>query len=371
MEGGGSKAPTGPAARRDRPGATAVPACPGVSVLRGGQGFGCAQNTNEASRGPRLCPQWARTGRGPSPTPPFAAHPPPRAGARAGGAGGASSGFAARAPRLARSPACASPRARRPGRSLPARPQPAAPPAYPRRAGGTALRAPSRFLLRALGPARLRGAAGASPGLASPGRPGTEAAAGARSAAALRGAGCHDCGQRDARAHARAGLGDSGPTDGPWPDRSPVCAADGGQSRQARPCGGKCAPWGSRQASGTELGVVGGSGLPPGQGACQGDPAAASRTPQARRSEGRGAQWGRGRGARDLVKWRGAAHCAQRYRVYKVPRGGGPPCARVAVRWREHSTQSRCPAPSSLSSFPAETTSCSLGPERRSCGETF
>nr|XP_023487093.1 uncharacterized protein LOC111771032 isoform X2 [Equus caballus] len=75
-----------------------------------------------------------------------------------------------------------------------------------------------------------------APALARPRRPGTEAAAEACSAAALRGAGCHDCGQQGARAHARARLGDPGRTDGPWPDRSPVRAADSSHSRRARPC---------------------------------------------------------------------------------------------------------------------------------------
>lgn len=42
-------------------------------------------------------------------------------------------------------------------------------------------------------------------------------------------AGCHDCGQRGARAHARARLGDPGRTHGPWPERSPVRAAECGQ----------------------------------------------------------------------------------------------------------------------------------------------
>ncbi|XP_036863189.2 uncharacterized protein [Manis javanica] len=126
--------------------------CPGAPVPQGGQGFSCARNTNEASRGPRPCPLRARTGRGPSDSP-FAAHPPPGP-ARAGGAGGASSGFAARAPRLSPQPRVRVP-AGTPPRAVPAR-APAAPPASPLGAGGTAQRGPLHFPPCALRPAHPR-----------------------------------------------------------------------------------------------------------------------------------------------------------------------------------------------------------------------
>lgn len=154
-EDGGSKAPTVPAARRARPGATAVPACPGASVPRGGQGFGCAQNTNEASRGPGPCPQWARTGRGPSPTPPFAAHPPPGAGAR--GRGGRGGRREQRIRRPGPAPRPAAPRARPRGHAAPGAPRPRAPgprPRPPPRAGQAAprCRAPAPFCFAPRGP---------------------------------------------------------------------------------------------------------------------------------------------------------------------------------------------------------------------------
>lgn len=149
--GWGEQGAKGPAAR-DRPGEVAVPVRPGAPVPQGGQGFSCARNTNEASRGPRPCPLRARTGRGPSDSP-FAAHPPPGP-ARAGGAGGASSGFAARAPRLSPQPRVRVP-AGTPPRAVPAR-APAAPPASPLGAGGTAQRGPLHFPPCALRPAHPR-----------------------------------------------------------------------------------------------------------------------------------------------------------------------------------------------------------------------
>lgn len=62
---------------------------------------------------------------------------------------------------------------------------------------------------------------------------GTEAAAGARSAAALQGSGCHDCGQyRDARA--RSGpIGTLGRQRSPLPGRSPVRPEDSRYGRRA------------------------------------------------------------------------------------------------------------------------------------------
>lgn len=160
---GGREAPTGPAAPGDRPGATAVPASPGAPVPRGGQSFGCAQNTNEASRGPRPCPLQARTGRGPSP-PPLRRAPPPEA--RAGGRG------RRREQRIRRpSPALrpAAPRARPRGHAAPRSPRPRAPargPARPRVPGGGHRAAGTQpgffvgfffFLLRAPEPAHPRG----------------------------------------------------------------------------------------------------------------------------------------------------------------------------------------------------------------------
>ncbi|XP_034843125.1 translation initiation factor IF-2-like [Mirounga leonina] len=93
-----------------------------------------------------------------------------------------------------------------------------------------------------------------------------------------------------ARARARARLG------GPRADRrSPACAqkrARRGQRLEApaRRCRGQRVPRSSGRGPGTGLGVDGGGGLPSGQGARQGDPAAASRTALVRRREGRGAR---------------------------------------------------------------------------------
>ncbi|XP_032738876.1 translation initiation factor IF-2-like [Lontra canadensis] len=128
------------------------------------------------------------------PPPRSAAHPPPGAGAR--GRGGR---LEQRIRRPNPAPHPAGPRARPRGHATPGAPR-RAPPArgparLPARPGGTAPRGPHRPPASRPGAARLRGRAGASPGPCSPSRPGTEAAAGARSAAAFRGAGCHDCGQ--------------------------------------------------------------------------------------------------------------------------------------------------------------------------------
>lgn len=125
--GGGSKAPTGPATPGDRLGATAVPASLGAPVSRGGQSFGCAWNTNEASRGPGHA--HCRRGQGAAPPrlppPPHTLLPRP---ARAGGAGGASSGFATLAPRLAPQPRVRAPASTLPW-ALPARAPPTRAPA--------------------------------------------------------------------------------------------------------------------------------------------------------------------------------------------------------------------------------------------------
>lgn len=318
--GWGKQGPYGPRSPASPPGGDGRARVPGRLCSAGRSGLRLCPEYQRGLPGPRAVPAVGEDRARPLPDSPIRRAPSSR-GRRARAGRAARAADSPPGPRASpRSPACAPPRARRPGRSPPARPRPAASPASTRRAGGTALQGPSPFLLRAPGPARLSRAAGASPSPVSSGRPGTEAAAGACSAAALQGAGCHDCGQRGARAHARARLRDSGPIDGLRPDRSPVCAADGGQGRRARPCGGQCAPWRSRLGSGTELGVVGGSGVPQGQSACQGDPAAASQTPRARRSKGRGAQRGRGRGAWDLVKWRGQ-RTVPRDRVCKVPCG--------------------------------------------------
>lgn len=217
-------------------------------------------------------------------------------------------GQGAAPPRLAplrRAPSSRGPRARagqaaRAADSPPGpAPRPAAPRARPRGHAATGAPRPRAPAAPARGPARLHALGKGVPRCGNPavfcfaprsprtqgGRqeraparprcPGTEAAARARSAAVLRGPGCHDCGQRGARARSRAQLGDPRPTDGPWPYRSPVRAADSSQGRPAGPCGGQCAPWSSRRGTSTEFGVVGGNGFPPGQGACQGDPAGA------------------------------------------------------------------------------------------------
>lgn len=161
---------------------------------------------------------------------------------------------------------------------------------------------------------------------------------------------------RGARAHARAQLGDPRPTDSPRSDRGPVRAAGSHRGRRAGPCGGQCAPWSSRRGSGTEFRVIGGKRVPPGQGACQGDSAGLPRPrgPAQRAAPGAG---GGGWGARDLVK------CREKR---PAPRGGGgvrgalrrgenPHRARGGVGWAWAPCPSRCPAPSSLSSFPPET----------------
>lgn len=161
-----------------------------------------------------------------------------------------------------RSPACAPPRARRPGRSPPARPR-AAPPACPRREGAPCCGDPGALCFAPWGPRagggrQARAPARPAPAALAPRRP-PERARRLRSealAAMIAGSG--------ARAHARPGLGDSGPTDGPWPDRSPVCAADGGRGRRARPCRGQCAPRSSRLGAGTISGSSAAAGFPPG-----------------------------------------------------------------------------------------------------------
>ncbi|XP_017706233.1 PREDICTED: uncharacterized protein LOC108514487 [Rhinopithecus bieti] len=129
------------------------------------------------------------------------------------------------------------------------------------------------------------------------------AAAGARSAAALQGAGCHDCGQRDARARsgpARGPVADRRSLQSPQPGaRSPERAADSGQALRARPRGEQCAPRTSRRGPGTALGADSGSGLPPGWSSRMGDPAVASRTLRAPRSEGCPEGWESGPGTRE------------------------------------------------------------------------
>lgn len=369
--GGGSKAPTGPAARRDLPGTAAVPVGPGASVPRGGQGFGCARNTNEASGGPGPCPLRARTGRGPSPTPtapPSAAHPPPGAGAR--GRGGR------REQRIRRpnpAPRPAAPRARPRGHATPGAPRRAPPVRGPARLqarpGGTAPRGPHRPPASRPGAARLRGRAGASPGPCSPGCPGTEAAAGARSAAAFRGAGCHDCGQGGRARRLWPGSGTrGGPTvsglraDGCAPRtaarvadsalQGPGCApelwtksratARGRRRRRASPRAG-CAP-----------------GRPRGGFADSARPAEGGERCQV--------WWGAGCTGSGEVE-RGSAQSPEMEGVRKDP-GGGWGCPQGAGKaWDGGGTVPRATAQlRARSSFPAETASCSAGPGRRSCG---
>lgn len=117
-----SKAPACPASWGDRPGAAAaaVPEHPGTPAPRGGQGCERARNTNAAAV--PAADQCVRA-------PPLPGTPLPGR-ARSGWAGGGSCGFSAPARPCSwpRSSACAPPRARRPGRSPPARSRPAAPP---------------------------------------------------------------------------------------------------------------------------------------------------------------------------------------------------------------------------------------------------
>lgn len=126
-----------PRSPRRPPGGSGRDALPGAPVPRGGQGFGCARNTNKAARGPRPCPLRVRTGRGPSPPPPpphpppSAAHPPPGAGAR--GRGGR------REQRIRRpgpAPGPAAPRARPRGHAAPGAPRPRGPGRLPPRGRG-------------------------------------------------------------------------------------------------------------------------------------------------------------------------------------------------------------------------------------------
>lgn len=74
--------------------------------------------------------------------------------------------------------------------------------------------------------------------------------------------------------------------------------------------------------------------------------------------EGRGVQWGGRRSAGDLVQRRGQ-RAVPRDGGRKVPGTGEPSwCPGKAWNGRGHRARSRCPVPTSLSSFPAETTSC-------------
>lgn len=218
----GSKAPTAPqsgeTARGRRP-----RRAPGRPCSAGRSGLLLCPEYQQGLPGPPAVPAAGEDRARPlldSPPPrASAAHPPPGAGAR--GRGGR------REQRIRRpgpAPRPAAPRARPRGHAAPGAPPPARSRQLARAGQGAPRRGDSSAFCFA--PCSPHGPA---PAPARPRRPGTEAAAGARSAAALRGAGCHDCGQRGARAHARARLGDPGRSDGPWPDRSPVCAADCGQ----------------------------------------------------------------------------------------------------------------------------------------------
>lgn len=331
----------------------------------------------------RLCPEYQRSLGGPPAVPaagedgprplPDSHHPPPprtllRGPARAGGAGGSSSGFAARTPRLAPQARVRAPAGTPPPALPAARPRPAAPPACRRGQGAPRREDPHRPPASRPGAARLRGRAGASPGPCSPGRPGTEAAAGARSAAAFRGAGCHDCGQegRARRLWPRSGTR-GGPT------VSGLRADPGAPRTAARVAGSAlqgpaCAPelWTKSRARARGRRRRRPS---PRAGCVPGDPAAALLTAPVRRREGRGARCGGGRGARDLVKWRGAAHRAQRWRgcARCLAEEGCPQGAGKA--WDGGGTVPRAAAQlGARSSFPAETTSCSASLGRRSCG---
>lgn len=125
------------------------------------------------------------------------------------------------------------------------------------------------------------------------------------------------------------------------------------------------------EAPGQGLGSTVAAGFPRGRARTRRTPRRLVPTPPARLREGRGAQWGGRRGSEDPVKWRGAAHCAQRWGAQGAWWRGALTVPGEAWDGRGHRARSRCPAPTSLSSFPAETTSCSPGPGRRSCGEKF
>ncbi|XP_057364319.1 basic proline-rich protein-like [Manis pentadactyla] len=126
---------------------------PGRPCSAGRSGLQLCPEYQRGLAGPPALPTAGEDRARPLPDSPFAAHPPPGP-ARAGGAGGASSGFAARAPRLAPQPRVRVP-AGTPPRAVPAR-APAAPPASPLGAGGTAQRGPFHFPPRALRPAHPR-----------------------------------------------------------------------------------------------------------------------------------------------------------------------------------------------------------------------
>lgn len=372
--GGGKQGAYGPRSQERPPEDGGRARAPGRLCFAGRSRLRLCPEYQRSLRGP---PDRARCGRGRAAAPPRLASAPPRRAPSSRGQR-ARAGRAARAadspPEPRASPAA--PRARPRGHATPGAPPPRAPGPRPRppagAARGTAPLGPHPPPASRPGAARLRGRAGAIPGPCSPGRPGTEEAAGARSAAAFQGAGCHDCGQRGARAG-------SGPARRPRADRrSLACAQTRARRGQrlgslARYCRGQRVPRSSRRGPGTELGV-GGGGLPSGQGAHQGDPAAALRTAPVRQREGRGARCGGGRGARDLVKWRGAAHRAQRWRgcARCLAEGGCPQGAGKA--WDGGGTVPRAAAqlralclPSPQKQLPAPLAQS----VRRSCGEKF
>ncbi|KAL4681774.1 hypothetical protein H8959_007251 [Pygathrix nigripes] len=298
--GRGKQSACGPRSPRRPPESGGRARAPGHPCSEGRSGL---QPRPEYQRGrprPPPCPLRVRTGRRPSWVPSSTAHYPGTA--RAGGAGGASSGFAARAPRLAPQPRVRVPAGTPPRALLASASPPRSPSRRPPRAGAPRRGDPAAFRFAPRGP-RGQGGRARAPGPARPRRPGTEAAAGARSAAALQGAGCHDCGQRDARARsgpARGPVADRRSLQSPQPGaRSPERAADSGQALRARPRGEQCAPRTSRRGPGTALGADSGSGLPPGWSSRMGDPAVASRTLRAPRSEGCPEGWESGPGTRE------------------------------------------------------------------------
>lgn len=227
--GGGKQGAYGPRSQERPPGDSGRARAPGRLCSAGRSSLRLCPEYQRGLRPPTPRRGRARCGRGRTAAPPRLP-PPPRTllpgPARAGGAGGASSGFAARAPRLAPQPRVRAP-AGTPPRALPAaRPRPAAPPACRRGQGGTAARTHPSPASRP-GAARLwggqaRALAPARPAALAPRRL-PERARRLRSeapAAMIAGSG--------ARAQARARLGDPGRTDGLWPARRPVRAAESG-----------------------------------------------------------------------------------------------------------------------------------------------
>lgn len=95
------------------------------------------------------------------------------------------------------------------------------------------------------------------------------------------------------------------------------------------------------EAPGQGLGSTVAAGFPRGRARTRRTPRRLVPTPPARLREGRGAQWCGRRGSEDPVKWRGAAHCAQRWGGARCLVEGGPHGARGGMGW----AGAPCPEP--------------------------